>query len=198
MLFTIYKTLQIPVIILTIVFLAGCGPKIETNKLSEVDLDKYNTYAWLPDGDSITNPKYQNLGLNEAIINEVNQNMQEEGYTLDRDNPDLLILTHTMFNTDTDIVKDPVYTTYTYYEPGFYTGRYYSPYYYTDYASVTRLSGYDIDQVQYTEGRVVIDLIDREKNQVVWRGIADDYIEPINVQDEVRNYVEAIFDEFPS
>jgi hypothetical protein len=38
--------------------------------------------------------------------------MQKLGYTLDRTNPDLLVLLSTSTDLDTNITKEPVYATY--------------------------------------------------------------------------------------
>ncbi|UII32924.1 DUF4136 domain-containing protein [Fulvivirga ulvae] len=181
-----------------LLLLATCGPTITTTKTANVDLDKYQTYAWLPNGDSIDNHRYNGEQLNQAIVSEVNQEMQLKGYTLDRTDPDLLVLVHTMFDKETNIVREPVYATYDYYAPNIYIDPYYNDYYYYDYNTVTRVVGYDVDRVQYTEGTLVIDLIDQNTNNVVWRGRADDYIEPYNVRAEVQEYVEEIFEEYPA
>lgn len=190
------KNLMITVF--AILVLAGCGPAVTTSKTANVDLDSYQTYAWLPDGNKIENEKYKGKQLDQAIITEVNDQLQSKGYSLNRKDPDLLVLVHTMFNEETSTVKEPVYASYDYYTPGMYINPYYDPYYYYDYPTVTRVVGYDIDQVNYTEGTLVIDLIDRNTKTVVWRGRAEDYVKPYNATAEVRDYVDEIFEEFPS
>lgn len=181
-----------------LLILYACGPRVQTGKTANVDLDNYQTYAWLPNGDSIQNDKYDDELLNQTIVQEVNQEMQAKGYTLDRTNPDLLVLVHTMFDEETSTVREPIYATYDYYAPGMYVNPYYDPYYYYDYNQITSIIGYDVDQVEYTEGTLVIDLIDKDTNTVVWRGTAEDYVRPYNLRVQVANYIDEIFDEFPA
>lgn len=175
----------------------ACGPKVTTKSMTNRNINTYNTYAWLPDNDSIQNKDYNNRLVHQTIIEEVNKRMLREGFNLDRENPELLVLVHTMFDEETDVSRRPVYSTYDYYGPGFYMGSYYQPYYYYNYSSVPRVIGYDVDVVTYTEGTLVIDFIDARTNQLVWRGTAEGIIEPINVEAEIANYVDEIYDDFP-
>lgn len=181
-----------------LLFLVNCGPTVTTTKTADVNLNNYKTYAWLPNGDSVESNRYDSKQLNEAIVSEVNKEMELRGFTLDRSNPDLLVLVHTMFDEETNVVRDPIYASYDYYAPNMYLDPYYNDYYYYDYNTVTRVVGYDIDKIQYTEGTLAIDLIDKKTNNVVWRGRADGYVEPMNLRTEVQNYVEEIFEEYPS
>ncbi len=92
---------------------------------------------------------------------------------------------------------NPVYTNYSYYRPGFYVGPYYRNYIYNNYFTVPRIAGNGIQQVPYKEGTIVIDLIDRRTNEIVWRGRAEDVVDPNNLDEELRLYVNAIFEKFP-
>lgn len=189
---------NITVALSLLLIIYSCGPRVQTGKTADVNLNKYQTYAWLPSGDSIRNQNYDSKLLNQTIISEVNSEMQAKGYTLDRTNPDLLVLVHTMFDEETTTVREPVYASYGYYAPGMYVGPYYEPFYYYDYNNIDRIVGYNVDQIEYTEGTLVIDLIDKETNTVVWRGSAEDYIEPYDLRTQVANYIDEIFDEFPT
>jgi hypothetical protein len=53
---------------------------------------------------------YGNKNIGTTVIESVNTNMQKLGYTLDRTNPDLLVLS-TSTDLDTNITKEPVYAT---------------------------------------------------------------------------------------
>lgn len=169
-----------------------------TQKTQPVDLDKYDTYAWLPSKDNLEDENYNEELLYSTIVSEVNQNMQSVGYDLERQNPDLLVKVSTMFDRETTRTTDPIYATYTYNYPTTYIDPFYEPYYYYDYASVPRVVGYDVDEVAYTEGTFVIDLIDSETNNIVWRGWVEEAIQPENLRSEIRNYVEEVFEEYPS
>ena len=177
--------------------LAGCGPKVDTNKLTAKSLSSYDSYAFLPNQDTIQTSLYDNALVNEIVINEISQNMQELNYRLDRNQPDLLVYYHLMLDEEQAVNANPVYTNYSYYRPGFYVGPYYRNYAYNNYFTVPRIVGNGIEQVPYKEGTIVIDLIDRRTNEIVWRGRAEDLVAPGNLDDEVRSYVDAIFDRLP-
>jgi hypothetical protein len=87
--------------------------------------------------------------------------MQKLGYTLDRTNPDLLVLLSTSTDLDTNVTKEPVYATY----PNYY-GRSYgvSPYYQNYYWRISSYNrvGYDTDVNTYKEGTLRLSLVDSE------------------------------------
>lgn len=179
------------------VLLAGCGPKVETNKKTARDLDAYDSFAFLPNQDTIQTSIYNNIEVNEIVIDEIRQNMRELNYRLDQNQPDLLVYYHLMLDEEMAVNANPVYTNYSYYRPGFYVGPYYRNYAYNNYFTVPRIVGTGIEQIPYKEGTIVIDLIDRRTNEIVWRGSAEDLVAPGNLDEEIRSYVDAIFDKFP-
>jgi hypothetical protein len=70
----------------------------------------------------------------------LNTNMQKLGYTLDRTNPDLLVLLSTSTDLDTNITKEPVYATYpNYYGRSYGVSPYYQNYYYNGYSNYNQL-----------------------------------------------------------
>lgn len=177
--------------------LIGCGPKVDTNKKTSRDLSNYSSYSFLPNQDTIKNSDYDNAYVNEIVIDEINQNMKEENYRLERNQPDLLVYYHLMFDEEMAVNASPVYTNYSYYRPGYYVGPYYRNYAYNNYFTVPRVAGTGIEQIPYKEGTIVIDLIDRRTNEIVWRGKANDVVDPANLDSELRSYIDAIFEQYP-
>ena len=152
--------------------------------------------AYLPDPDTV---QYEGIAedvVAERSINAINDEMQEIGYEIDPDDPDLLIKTHVLLDQEENLYADPVYGSYNYYYPGFSTF-YTSPYYYRGYSTIPRVVGYDIDEVDYTEGAMIVDIIDAETNEVVWRGYAGETVSPANFITDLNSYVDQIFDEYP-
>lgn len=184
--------------IITVLFLfTQCGPTVQTSKTSNVDLDKFDTYAYLPSPDTVDYDQLSGEVVEEKTMTAINNEMQEAGYNIDKDNPDLLVKTHVMLDKDIETYADPIYSTYDYYYPGFTVG-YPSPYYYTNYSAVPEVVGYDIDAIPYTEGTMVVDIINTKTNEIVWRGWAEEEtITAENFQEDLRNYVNEIFDEYP-
>lgn len=178
-------------------FLVACGPKVDTQKQAQVDLSNYRSFAFLPNQDTIRNSDYDNAYVNEVVIDEVRQNMRERDFRLERNQPDLLVYYHLMFDEEMAVNASPVYTNYSYYRPGYYVGPYYRNVAYDNYFTVPRLAGSNIQQVPYREGTIVVDLIDRRTNEIIWRGRAEDVVDPANLEQELRSNVDAIFSEFP-
>ncbi len=173
-----------------------CSPSVTTNKLSSKDLSKYKTYAYLPNSDTVQYRSYDEEMVEQIVMQEINSELQEVGYNVDQDNPDLLIKTHVMFEQEENTVTDPIYTDYSYYYPGYSVG-YSSPYYYNNYTAVPNVVGYDVDEITYTEGTIAIDVIDAKTNEIIWRGWAEDPIVPDNFAQEVKQYVDQVFEEYP-
>ena len=192
-----FKSYFLGISTMLIFLIIGCGTKVETDKKTTRDLSKYSSYSFLPNQDTIKNSDYDNAYVNEVVIDEINQNLREGGYKLERNQPDLLVYYHLMFDEEMAVSADPVYTNYSYYRPGYYVGPYYRDYAYNNYFTVPRISGTGIEQVPYKEGTIVVDLIDRRTNEIVWRGRAEDIVNRDNLEQELRSYVDAIFEEYP-
>lgn len=184
-------------LVLISLLVISCGPKVNTSKKTTKNLESFTSYAFLPNQDTIQTSKYDNAFVNEVIIDQINVNMQELDYRLDRNQPDLLVYYHLMLDEEVAVNASPVYTNYSYYRPGYYVGPYYRNYAYNNYFTVPRLAGTAIEQIPYKEGTIVIDIIDRRTNEIVWRGRANDVITPRNLEEKLSNYVNAIFEEFP-
>ncbi len=177
--------------------LYSCGSSVPTSKDDRKKLKSYSTYAYLPDNDTIMSRDLDNEKIQQVIIETINANMQEQGFTLDKSYPDVLIHVHPMFDEKVAVNSNPVYTNYSYYRPGFYIGPYYRDYIYDNYFTVQRIDGPRIAQVPYREGSIVIDFIDRRTNEILWRGTSDETIGTRRMEREIRGYIDDIFKDFP-
>jgi hypothetical protein len=173
----------------------SCSPRVMISQKADVDFKNYKTFAWLPNGASI---KDDESVLHRSLVNTINQQMKELGYSLDRQNPDLLVLMRTMFDQETTVDADPLYKSYNYYFPDMYVHSIYDRYYYYHYRTVARVIGYDVYEVLNTKGTLVIDLIDKNTNRIVWRGAAKGYTTPNNRREEMKNFVRKIYAQFTS
>ncbi|MBT8296153.1 MAG: DUF4136 domain-containing protein, partial [Gramella sp.] len=75
----------------------------------------------------------------------------------------------------------------------YYVGSYYQDYMYDNYFTVQRLNGPRIDQVPYRERSIVIDLIDRRTNEILWRGKTEKTISTKRIDREIRERIDEIF-----
>lgn len=191
------KRLQITVLGLISVFLmASCGSGIKLTDEAKT-LRNYNSYAFLPNNDTIMSRAYDNDRVNEVIVSTINANMIDEGYFLDKRQPDVLIYVHTMFDEKAEVNANPVYTNYSYYRPGLYIGPYVEDYVYENYYTIQRLSGNSVKQEPYREKNIVIDFINRRTNEIIWRATSQEEIGTRRLERDIRNYVDEIFKKFP-
>lgn len=175
--------------------LVGCSPAVYTDVAADAEFGTYETYAMLPSGEEMGD----NMVYTEKIINEVDQEMRARGYVLDPDDPDLLVNVKTMYEEEEELVATGYYpATYDYYTPGFYTPTTLAPYYYTGYTGIPRVTGTGIREVEYTEGTFVVDIIEANgTNEIIWRGWSDTPVDPAELDENIREYVDNIFDEYP-
>ena len=180
------------------VFMMSCGSGSNISKESAKKLKGYSTYSYLPNKDTILSKDYDNDRLHEVIISTINDNMASEDFAIDNRQPDVLVYVHTMFDEKVDVNANPVYTNFSYYRPGLFIGPYYEDYTYENYFTIQRIDAdAAIKQLPYKEKSIVIDLIDRRNNQILWRGTADEEIGSRRLEKDLRNYVDEIFKKFP-
>ncbi len=178
---------------------ASCGPGVETARPSNVDLSKYSTFAFLPNSNAeVPGKSYNDESINQLVVESVNQNMREAGYTLERDNPDLLVLVSTRTEIERETTTDPMYATYPYTAGVGSVSPYYNSYYYRGYNTFGGgIVGYDTDTYAYEQGTVIINLVDRETKQTVWKGVTSDPLYDQPNPQAMRELVNAIFEEYP-
>lgn len=192
------KLLAVCTLISLIAF--SCGPRVQTMKPNNVDLSNYQTFAYLPNSNvNLPNKRYNDETVNTTIIDAINMNMKNVGYTLDRDNPDLLVLVSTKTNLERDTSTQPVYARYPYTAGVTTVSPFYSPYYYRGYNNFagTAVVGYDTDTYTYQEGTLVINLVDRQTKQTVWKGVSSKNIYNETTNEAIIGLVDQIFSEFP-
>ncbi len=178
--------------------LVGCysQSQIYSDQVRNVDLNKYSTYAWLPSQDRGDTSLYNNEILQSNLIATVDDQLQMRGFKGDGKNPDLLVLMHIMFEHETEVERTPRYSSYNYLYPSWYVFGGYA-YYYNAYDRITYIDGFDIDTVHYTEGTVVVDIIEAKTNKLLWRGWSERLISPATYKNSLEKDVKAIFKEFP-
>lgn len=183
--------------------MSSCSPRVATSRPTQADLSKYRTFAYLPNADVQMERAEDAERVNSYIIDNVNTEMKNQGYRIDRDNPDLLVLISTRTATETRAERDPVYanTTYATYPYATYGRRtvspYYNNYYYNGFYDYSGVVGYDTDYYKVKVGTLVITLIDRKTGNTVWRGRTSDAVTAATTVDEMISLVDNIFEAYP-
>lgn len=163
--------------------LSGCSSlTVNYDYDNNVDWTKFKTYAWMEGPPSQSDPTsaLPNTGLLEQRVHSsVKYEMEQRGIT-QGDDSDLLVVYH--LGTQEKIqVTDWGYR--------------YSDYYWG-------YGGRQIDVNQFTEGSLVIDLIDAETKNLVWRGTGTGVVDksqrtPEEMQARVDEVVNKVMKSFP-
>lgn len=186
-------------LIIGIIF-SSCSPRVVTNQPNAANLDKYESFAYLPNADvEVNEEKFDRDRVNTQIVVTLNKEMRRLGYTLDREKPDLLVLISTTTNNRVDIDQEPVTASYPYTDYPYVSAvsPNYNDYYYNGYRKYPGIVGFETEVDAYTEGSVVITLVDRKSREVVWRGATDDALYNQSSVDRMIDLVENVFDEYP-
>ena len=169
-----------------------------------VDFTKYKTFAWLPDKADTANTVYNNEIIRNNIRNYLGQCMSDRNYSVDLENPDLL-----MQLVITNAKKQRLVNSYpsSYYYRPYYSGSlYYSPYqygyYYRGYGHQSFNYSYPSTittrKEEYVEGAITLNFIDAKTKQLVWTSTAKgDIYDPSYISRDLHPAVHTIIDEYP-
>ncbi|WMJ73542.1 DUF4136 domain-containing protein [Cytophagaceae bacterium ABcell3] len=194
--------LKLIYLLTAVVVTVGCRRgNYYSDQIDGLDYGQFQTYAWLPLPDTALNKEHSLINneiLVESIRQAVDSEMESRGFEVDVDSPDVLLLIHTMLEDRQELIDaSPLYSTYGYYYPGIFTGPMH-PFYYDRFYTMPFVEGYGIRQVEYTEGAMVVDMIERDENRLVWRGWMEKRItNPDRLQRNIPEHVAKIFEGFP-
>ena len=174
---------SLSLLLILLTALAGCSSlTVNYDYDQNVEWGKYRSYAWMEKSSSTTDPTSpiaDSKLWDQRIASSVEYEMGERGI-IERDDPDLLVVYH--FGS-----KEKIQVT----DWGYRYSDYYWGY-----------GGRQIDVYQFTEGSLVLDLIDAETKQLVWRGTGTGVIEnkqrtPEEWQKRIDNVIHKIMESFP-
>ncbi len=134
---------------LTLVALASCSNQItvRTDFDKSVNISSFNSFTWLDKHgiEERNNPLYYNELNDKRIKEAVLGQLQGKGYALSEEKPKLRVHYHIVIEDKTQVRTDV-----------------YSPYWINNQRDVYR----------YREGTLIVDLMDAEKEALLWRGWA--------------------------
>jgi len=169
-------------LIISILIIAGCSQQIvvHTDFDPDYDLWKYKTFDW---GQKINieegqNPLHYNELNDKRIKAAVAQQLTKRGYKLASDNPDLILHYHIIVKDQTAVITEPL-------------GYTYGPYWVRTNTNL----------YSYKEGTLILDLMDKKTNNLIWRGWAvttiNDAYSTKEIEKLTNTVVTKIFKEFP-
>ena len=170
------------------VVLAGCasGPDIRADYDKAADFGKYRTYGFVAQAGT-DNGDFRSLAT-QMLQNAASRQMEARGYTRS-DNPDLVINFKGKLEEKTDIESTPA----PYYGPGWGYGGWYG-------APWGGYGGTEVTTRRYNVGTLVMDIVDREKRQVVFQGGIEDVVTKEMMQNReatISKAVEHLFSKYP-
>jgi len=166
--------------------LMACGSSIEVHHDwdQRADFNSYRTFAWLDQpvdkasGDARVATQSNDL-LDQRVKRAVNSELVSKGLVVNSDSPDLVVVYHTGLQDKVN-VTDWGYT---------YGGRYWG------------YGGRDIDVYSYQQGTLIVDLIDFNRKELVWRGSAQKALDtnpsPEQIDKTIQEAVKRIFSRYP-
>ncbi len=184
-------------LILMVAFIAACsGVQVYSDYDKGVPFATYKTYAWMQRPDSIQDLFYRNELVDNSIKRYTSQELQARGLMVDSTQPDVLIEYHSAVQDKLQNVTTPVYANpYPFYGYAPY-GYPYNPYGY--YYGGPYVVGYNTQQIPYTQGTLIIDIIDRKTNHLIWRGWSVGVLtDEQALEAELPNDIHRIFKKYP-
>jgi hypothetical protein len=176
------KKITLSLLALTII-LTGCSSlRVITDQAKNVDMSKYKTFGFAPLEKSKVTPIYFSE-LNQRRVREaIAKEMAAKGYTM-AENPDLKISIYLKIQD-----KQSVVSSYPYAGRGDFIGIY----------GGYRYEPASVNIIDYTEGTLIIDLVDTAKNTLIWQGVAIDTIHQNSKHAErnINRAIEKVFQNF--
>lgn len=174
------KFISSSLIILVILIVAGCGSSmaVYSDYDREADFSSYHSYTWAPlnNIEAERNPLYYNELMDKRIKNAVDLQLKTRNYKLVDDGADLVVHYHIVMEEQMLVSSDPY--------------GYYGPYWRRT----------NVNVVQHKEGTLIIDLMDGQSKNLLWRGWAAsafDPKQPDKTDAQIKLAVVSIFEKFP-
>jgi len=175
--------------LLAIALLAGCatGPRVTAEADPEADFSRFRTFAFYSPL-AIEREGYSSAA-SEQMKAAARAQMEARGYVFTAERPDLWVNINAYTQRRTDVSTMPT-VDYAYYYSYRSRGYYVVPYW-RDRTDVYR----------YTEGTLNVDLVDVERNRLVWEGIAVGRVtrenDPVERAARINATMADIFARFP-
>jgi hypothetical protein len=199
------KTVVPKFIVALAVFLSACNiyTDVTVNMPPKTDLTRYQTFAWLPDARDTNNSPYNNEIIRNNIRNCIGKSFTDRGYVLQLDTPDILLQVVITNTPKTKEVIYPVYPPAFYYSRYYFGSDYYSPYPQNYYYKSSRTLycsplGYCAEEIDFMEGSITLNVIDREKALLVWSCTAKgDIYDPAYINRSIHPAIISIMKKYP-
>lgn len=167
------------------ILLTSCAKKIQVEREPNVAIEQYKSYGWNTlEASNASHPFYRSTELNQLIIRDIDKVFAKKGFKRNMSNPDFLVDFH--IYVEEQKFQNLVCGA------GFYRGERYLP----DLNERTYCESPEI--VNYDDGTLIIDVVDANTKQLVWRASMSDIIENPTYAGEIfSKKVKRILKKFP-
>jgi hypothetical protein len=180
------KTLRVALVVAAAATLACSSLETTADYDHAANFSQYKTFAFQEGTPAST--QFIQQRLESAIAGA----LQRKGMTpASADSADLLVFTHAKVSTSKQLNA----TTMSYggwWGPGFYGGGW------GGYYGGSGMGTTTVQEVDIKNGTLVVDMVDRNKKSIVWRGVATDVVDEKTVQPEnIQRIVDKLFEPYP-
>lgn len=173
---------------LLVLGLSGCAV---TDFDRSADFSKYRTYAWGKSEVDVSNPLYDSDLIDKRIQSAVDDEFARRGIIQTNQDPDVIVRFHT-FTEEKKRMNSSMYPySYRFYPFGFYPffgWAYAYPYPWMNQPAVS----------EYTEGTLILDILDQDTGELVWRGSVSGNVEDTSdLRKQIDKGIRAIMKKYP-
>ena len=177
----------------SIILMTGCASQSEIDVSTDhsmANFDQFDSYQWLPESKG---DKPENDLISRRIISGIEETLTAKGYHQSEMTPDIYV-DYSVRRADKISIDS--HQTYEGYAPGFTWRRGYGA-----QATESKVGIIETNIIEYIEGSLVIDIIDSNNMQIIWRGIGTKQL-PENFDFKVtdraiKNIVTVILENYP-
>jgi hypothetical protein len=176
--------------ILLALFLLGLAGCAVTDLDKSADFTRYKTFAWGKSDVEVSNPVYDSDLINKRIYHAVEKEFAKRGIVKNDRNPDFIVRYHTYTEEKQQTQGGHPYRYGFHPFGGFYPFAFGwgFPYYLTTPQTTS----------EYTEGTLVLDIIDRRSDELIWRGSVSGNVEDTsNLKKQIEKGIKAIMKKYP-
>lgn len=158
-----------------VALLTGCANyHVNYTRTPGTDYSKYKSYAWIPP-DSTSGQYLNRKHLNDRVLFYSNDALAKKGLSLNTNNPDAVFrfTTNAVDKVEYTYDPPPVAVSFGFRGPGYYMG--YSP----------MMAPATITPHNYKEGTLILEMVDVQSQNVVWKGEASSVVDQTTNIDNV-------------
>jgi hypothetical protein len=176
-------------IIMVMLLFTGCAV---TDVDKSVDFNQFRKFAWGESEVNVTHPLYKGDLIEKRVKSVVEKEFEKKGIVAVNRDPDFFI-NYTIFTEK----KEQIRNTYNY--PFFYGPFGFFPYSIHYWAGpYYSMAGNPNQVTTYTEGTLVLDVVDADSKEVVWRGSVKGNVDNVKtLQKQIDKGVKAILKKYP-